>query len=157
VIDGYRCDFVFHRERHVTVVEKDRWTFTPKGRLQFLQRWAWKLLLKTGGISNFIGERVEYRRINFDGKSALDKIMSARSATFEMHRDPAHLLIGAETFAEIMGDPAMRDMAMCASGPSFKGEMGFGRRIFDLPVTVVPWMQGLVLLDERMKREVAAA
>ena len=131
MMDDYRCDFVFYRERHRAVVEKDRWFYAPKGRFQFLQRWAWRLLLKAGAVSNFVGERVDYRRVSFDGKSALDKIFTARSAAFEMHHDPAHLLIGAETFSEIMKDADMQGMSIYADAVSFKGEMGMGRRIFN--------------------------
>jgi hypothetical protein len=132
-------------------VEKTRflhegWELNPRGRLAWLQRLFWRALGKMGALSPAMNEYVEVLRFPMDNDSVFRCIFESQSDLFMRHRRPSEVLIGPNTLSELIACPELRDYP---SPISFNAHCGFGKTIFNLPIRVVPQMEGVVVLDER--------
>lgn len=128
----------------VTNMVRDGYHFQPHGRLAWLQRLLWRVLVKMRAVGPHFTETVQIVRLPCDADGVLAKIMEARHGLFAAHRKPSEVLIGPETLAELLGTPELRDWnspLTINSQAMFGGE----RRMFDLPVHIVPQMEGVIV------------
>lgn len=138
--DSRLVEFVETRETSVPFVLKDRYEFKPKGRLQSLQRWAWKFLHWRKAMEQAWDERITYTRHVIDTQSVVERLIQQRSALFDYGAEPKELLIGSQDFAELMGAPEIRQAL------DFQAEYMSGRRVMGLRVCVIPWMRGMLVM-----------
>ncbi len=138
-------EMTFMRPETVSYVSADEWCFEPVKRWRPMQRLAWWFLRKTGGVSNAIKDRADYRRIVIDTKKVGDAIMRAMHEAQMARLRPSKVFMGPAQVDGLMSDP---DYFRSMLPQNFEVRMGFNREVFGLPVTVVPWMDGVLVLAE---------
>lgn len=116
------------------------------GRLAWLSRWLWRALQRLGALKPAMNEYADVLRLPLDNDSIFERIFKSRRDLFAHNRRPVEVLIGPGTLSELINCPELRDYS---SPFSFSAQAGFDRKIFDLPIRVVPQMEGVVVLDER--------
>jgi hypothetical protein len=122
------------------------YSLRPHGRLAWLHRMLWRALEKLGALSPAMNQYVDVLRLPLDNDSIFERIFESRHDLFARHRRPAEVLIGPNTLAELINCPEVRDYP---SPFIFTARAGFDRTIFDLPIRVLPQMEGVVVVDER--------
>lgn len=132
---------VFHRPELMEFVSADKWTFAPQKRWSWLHRAAWWFLRKTKGVSNAIDCKTTYKEVVINRKRVADRIMQTIDELNIANIRPAEIFMGPDEFDEAMHE--MRDSY------SFSVQMGLDRKLFDLPVTIIPWMRGIVIVPNR--------
>lgn len=135
-----RFVMTFARPEFVRAISLDHWRFAPRKRWAWLHRVAWWFLRKTGGVSNAMKETVEYKQIVIDRQRVSEQIMAAIDELHIAHIKPMRVYMGPDQF-----DEAMMEMR---GGYTFDVRMGYNREIFGLPVTVIPWMRGVLIVPE---------
>lgn len=128
----------FHRPEIARTVDLDKWSFAPVKKWAWLHRAAWWFLGKTGALSNTVSEKISYKEIVIDKDSVSETILRAMDEMSIMNVRPSSVLMGPEHFDKALYE--MRDTY------SFTIEMGYHRKIYGLPVTIVPWMRGVVVM-----------
>jgi hypothetical protein len=131
----------FARPEHVRFVSQNEWAFEPRKRWAWLHKAAWWFLRKTVGVSNAIKDRVDYKEVVIDRNRVADQICRAMDEMHIQHIRPGEVFMGPDMF-----DAAMMELR---SSYEFQVEMGYNRTMFGLPVTVVPWMRGVLVVPER--------
>lgn len=139
---------VFRKRLALELVPVDAWTLAPRGRLQWLQRLAWRFLERMCALKRYSRNDEVERRELIDHTDLMGRVLAAKRWAFDECRGvPRHILIGADDFAELMTNPQMqREFARFQV--QFPG--GVDRRPVMLELTwhVLPWMQGFVVLPE---------
>lgn len=126
---------------------RDGWKFRPHGRLAWFQRVLWRLLVKMRAVGPHMKEEFQVIRLPCDADGVLAKIMEARVGLFRVHREPSEVLIGPETLSELLNAPELRDWTspFTIDAKAAYGGSNGGRRVFNLPVHVVPTMEGVIV------------
>lgn len=120
-------------------VPTDAKRFVPKGRLAFLQRWLWSWLNKFGSLEEHLDREVKVEKIEFRKKDFADRLIDAYLSCFP-DKQPTHVYIGPAEFEELMF------INSNYVSLDFSVQMGYNRRMFNLPVTVVPYMKGCLIV-----------
>jgi hypothetical protein len=118
----------------------DHFEFVPAGRLQWLQRLAWRFLNWRGVLKQATREHVTFTQHVIDTGDVMERLYRARAAMFDGGREPREVLIGSEDFAELMGSAPVRQ-AM-----DFDCEYRRNRTLMGLKVRVIPWMRGVLVM-----------
>lgn len=121
---------------------RDGWELTPHGRLAWLHRLLWRLLVKLRAVGPRMTDEVKVIRLPLSGDGVVARIFEAREGLFATYREPKEILIGPDTLAELLNAPELRGYD---SPFQFTGEMHNGRTLFSLPVTVLPQMEGVLV------------
>jgi hypothetical protein len=123
------------------------WEFVPNGRMAWLQRLLWRCLVKMRAVGIHMTDEVKIVRLPCDADTVLGKIMESRQGLFRAYREPSEILIGPETLAELLNAPELRDWQspFTIDSRASVGDGRGGRRLFDLPVHVVPTMEGVLV------------
>lgn len=125
----------------------DAWRLAPHGLFAFAQRWAWRFLKRFAALEQYDLREETYQRVVIDHGTLMDRVLAAKSAMFDEHRQPKHILIGSQDFDELMDCPRMRN-----EFARFSAAAPFGRegRLEMLQLTwhILPWMRGFVVLPE---------
>jgi hypothetical protein len=116
------------------------------GRFAWLHRMLWRTLQRLGALKPSMNEYVDVLRLPLDNDSIFERIFESRRDLFARRRRPTEVLIGPNTLSELINCPELRDYG---SPFSFTAHAGYDRTIFDLPIRVVPQMEGVLVLDER--------
>lgn len=132
--------FVETRESVRSFIVPDHFKFKPRGRMQFLQRWAWRFLQWRLALEQAYEDRSFFTRHTIDVDDVMQRLMKQRESAFAHGFDPKELLIGSEDFAEMMGSPRIHQ-AM-----EFHTEYSRDRRVMGLRVRVIPWMRGTLVM-----------
>lgn len=128
---------VFHRPETTSFKSKTDWNFKPVKRWSWLHKMSWWFLRKTGALQNADIECTEYREIIIDRKEVSETIFSAMNEMNIGHIRPKAIYMGPESFRQALHE---RDSY------GFTLSMGHNYEMFDLPVTVIPWMRGVVVV-----------
>lgn len=150
---GDVVEFAIYKERRIPVVDVDKWTFAPKGRLAFLAKAAWWLLHKLHALQNTMSDKVSYKRVQLNKADVFDKILEMRFRLLEEGLRPSRIYIGAETLDELYASKQFRELSYAVQPMSFNVRAGHNRTLFNLPITIVPYMIGVIVLDERAERD----
>lgn len=137
-----RVEFVEHKERRFMLPVKNHYEFKPKGRLQFLQHWAWNLLLhRFKALEQAQEEHVEYTRHVIDTNDVVERLIRQRINLLRgYNKEPTEVLIGSEDFAEMMNSPRFHH-EQCFDATYYRSQQLMG-----LKVRVIPWMRGMVVM-----------
>lgn len=129
-----------HYLRDKTVyVPTDAKRFVPKGRFAFLQKWLWSWLVKMGALEDHMDQTVKVEKIEFRKKDFADRLLDAYGACFP-NKQPTHVYMGPAEFEELMF------MNCNYIQLDFDVKIGYDRKMFGLPVTVVPHMKGCLIV-----------
>lgn len=130
----------FQRPEHISYVSMDEWAFTPQKRWRWLHQAAWWFLRKTKGVGNMVKDRTEYRTVTINAKNVADTIVRSMKELHIAHMRPKQVFMGPSQIDELHADPRFYDPLR------FTAPVGFNRKVFGLPVTVVPWMDGVLVV-----------
>jgi hypothetical protein len=130
-----------------TIRIPDGWEFRPHGRLAWLQRLFWRWLVKMNAVGVHMTNEVQTIRLPCDADTVLGKIIEARQGLFRAYREPREVLIGPETLAELLNTPELRDWysPFTIDSQAAIGDGSGRQRMFNLPVHVVPTMEGVLV------------
>jgi hypothetical protein len=126
----------------LTTLQPGGWEFCPHGRFAWLQRLFWKALLRMRAVESVTKEEGQVIRLPLSGDGIVERIFEAYEGLFKVHRQPEEVLIGPDTLSELLNAPEVRGFD---SPFQFSGAMGFGRTMFNLPVSVIPQMEGVIV------------
>lgn len=137
------------QERKSYSVVLDRYRFDPKRGWLWLQRLCFSILNWLGCHDHEI--TVSHERHVIDGDRLLDRIWNQNDAVRRHleHFGEFRLLIGAEDYAQLMQE-AVSDVPFRYSAVAHGGRNG-RPTVFDMEVSVVPWMRGYVVLPEEWR------
>jgi hypothetical protein len=145
--------FVETRERvcmrpvpdHFRFVPKSRWK-DVRGRVhQWLQRKAWAFLQRSTALEQAFEDKIEFTRHVIDTDNVVYRLIEQKIALYEGYdREGTELLIGRETFAELMNAPEIRHDTSFSGEYFVHGERG--PRVMGLRVRVIPWMRGMLVM-----------
>lgn len=126
----------------------DGYELNAHGRFAWLHRFMWHKLKEWGAIGPAMRDHVEVLRLPVDNDSIFDRIFESYHDRFANYCQPTEVLIGPDTLSELISCPELRGYN---SPFSFNAQAGFGKTIFNLPIRVVPQMEGVVVLDDRSR------
>ena len=120
----------------------DAFKFVPKGRLQWLQRLAWRFLSRQGAVEQAYEPKVTVTRHLIDDNDFIRRLSKQQTALLqEFNREGQRLLIGPEDYAELMGSLEVQWHHF-----TFPAEVCRGDTILGLKVEVIPWMRGMLVM-----------
>lgn len=139
---------IYRMQERLSYVENG-YELKPHGRLAWLHRFLWWALLKLDALNTSMTERVDVLRLPIDNGEVFHRILEARHGLFDVRRQPRRVLIGPETLSELIGCPEVRDWM---GAFEFNAPACRDGKIFDLPIEVVPQMEGVVVLTDDAHR-----
>lgn len=120
----------------------DAFKFVPKGRMQWLQRLAWRFLNRQGAMEQAYEPKVTVTRHLVDDSDFIRRLeKQQRNLLQEFNREGRRLLIGSEDYAELMGSLEVQRHHFM-----FPAEACRGDSILGLKVEVIPWMRGMLVM-----------
>jgi hypothetical protein len=126
-------------EETLTPFRTDAYELKPNGRLAFFQKWMWKLLHKMDVLKPYWDTSVEIKRVLIDTKKFADDLIDAYGKCFP-HSRPKHVYMGPAEFERLAMDEWNGGMF------TFDIKLGYNGVLFNLPVTVVPHMNGVLII-----------
>lgn len=128
----------------------DAYVFKPVGRLKQIQRGLWWALRKFGSLELYWSKQSKYKRINFSSKTFADNLTNAYSKCFSNRERPSRVFIGPGEFEQLAYQP-FHGLSMSTFdiplSTGYTDALGQSRsKIFNLPVTVVPHMNGVLII-----------
>jgi hypothetical protein len=115
--------------------------FRPVGRFIFLQKWLWQWLMKFGALKQHWDETVECKRVDIDRDDFGNRLWEAYSKCFP-YTKPKQVFMGPDEFEELARTSQYENRVPF----TFDIKMGYNGLLFDLPVTVVPHMNGVLIV-----------
>lgn len=109
-------------------------------------KWAWlkNLLFKLKWIKNGWSDRTVYNVVQFNDKDLASKLLARYYSVQSYNIRPKHVYLGPEDFNELLDSKQVFDMGIAKI--DFSVPISEGRRIFNLPVTVIPYMKGILFV-----------
>ena len=112
------------------------------GRLGWLHRLLWRALLRMGAIKVNTEETIKVYRVLIDEEALFDRVRANLDAILRRGETPKEILLGPDTFSEMMNSPELRGY----NAPfSFDMRYGYNKSLYGLPVHVLPWMEGVLV------------
>lgn len=134
----------FYKETRVPVLTNS-FEFVPKGRFKFLQIWMWKLLLKMNALKPFWQDQNKVERVHINRMDFAKNLWEAYGRCFPyMDRKPKKVYMGPHEFTELAHSHI--DSNILRSAFTFDAEMKYNGYVFNLPITIVPHMNGVLIL-----------
>lgn len=144
-------------KQHITIYGQDRksflrqegYTLRPSGRFAALQQKVWNWAISKGLLQPNMVEEEKCVRIAIDGADLFDRIYHQYTDVFYRIGQPKAVYMGPDTFDEIRSRRDLQDYNGGAFTVTAIGEQRLrngGRRLFDLPVTVLPYMEGCLIV-----------
>ena len=115
--------------------------FKPHGRLQWLQLWMWRMLFKMKALEAYFDQRTEYKKVIIDRGSVAKNLLEAYSKSFPRNK-PRQVYMGHKQFEELTGNHLEHYLV----GFSFAVPMAMDGKAFDLPITVLSNMDGVLII-----------
>jgi hypothetical protein len=136
----------YERLKEVTEI-KTAFEFSPHRPAKWLQRLCLWTLAKLGCYASLETVKIERHHIGEKGERFMSAILRQRENLIgNFDREPKRLLIGNETYAQLMGEPVF-DTGFSFVAEYYMGN-GPGRRptVCGLTVEVIPWMRGMLVM-----------
>lgn len=130
----------YHSERTVRFLSP-AYEFKPHGRLHWLQCWMWRMLFKMKALEAYFDQREEYKKITIDRGSVAKNLLEAYSKSFPRNK-PRQVYMGHKQFEELSGNHLDHYLV----GFSFAAPMSIDGKAFDLPITVLSNMDGVLIV-----------
>ena len=115
--------------------------FKPHGKLQWLQLWMWRMLFKMNALEAHFDQRTEYQKVIIDRKSVAKNLLEAYRKSFP-NKQPRQVYMGHKQFEEL----AYNQLEHHLVGFAFDVPMGYNGTVFNLPITVLPNMDGVLIV-----------
>jgi hypothetical protein len=142
-MNDQRVRFIQTKQTRLAIIEPDRFEFRADRKLWWLQKAAIWVLRKLR--CNSYREAVSFEYIDIDKGELIENVMTQIRAFWQDRRKaPTSVLVGARQLREWMHTPMARDM-MNVNCQYYSVEGGV-KQICGLNVTIVPWMDGVLVM-----------
>ena len=126
------------------VPDPDRFEFKSDGSFPWLQRIIFALLRRLGCQST-VTLRGEIKTAYIERDSVIRALLEQQAILREFDRfRPTELFIGSDDYKELMRETSRWDYPV-----TFATEYNSDRQVMGLNVTVVPWMEGILIPPPR--------
>lgn len=115
--------------------------FHPTSKFTFLQKWFWNWLIKLGALKQYWNEKISYVRIDIDQNDFANRLWEAYSKCFPYNTKPKQVFLGPDEFQELISQQYDNKLPF-----TFDITMGYSGTLFNLPVTVIPHMKGVLIV-----------
>lgn len=113
----------------------------------WLARMAWKLLKKLNALTPYMESVRRWEYVPHKQGALHEAMLKAVDYDLRYVYDgKAAFIIGGATFSELVNAPAFRDQMTFMTGPFGMDDGYRGRRMFDIPIHVVPNMVGMAVV-----------
>jgi len=138
-----RVDFIEYCP-HITVkINPTKFCYSPDVGWKWLQKICFFALQKLKAFS-FV-EEISYTRHTIRTDSFMENLIKQKRGLVDLyHYHGSRLLIGPDQFYALTGEPDIRTMI------NFDAEYRFGLTIHKMQVTIIPWMDGILVLPKEM-------
>lgn len=128
-----------YKRNRVLELYPDNWVYQRKNWFSDL---LWNLLRRLNCLSNFSAVEETVETISIDSTKLTDKILEVMYSLNMNHIKPKHIYIGPDEFEKVLyeGNAEFNNYV------DFDVTMGHNRKLFSLPVTVVPHMSGILVV-----------
>jgi len=117
-------------------------------------RAAWWLLQKLGALTPYMETVRRWDYVPHEQKPLHEAMLAAVDHDLRyVYERKAVFIIGGKTFSELCNAPAFRDQMMFVTGPFGMSDPFHGRRMFDIPIHVVPSMVGMAVVPRAIIEE----
>lgn len=130
----------YHSEKTVRVLSP-AYEFKPHGRLQWLQLWMWRMLFKMKALEAYFDQRTDYKKVIIDRGSVAKNLLEAYCKSFPRNK-PRQVYMGHKQFEELAGNHLDHYLV----GFTFDINMNWEGRVFNLPITVLSNMDGVLIV-----------
>lgn len=126
-----------------TLMQPDAYEFKPIGRWGFLQKQAWKFLMKTKALRNATYDRQTISWTTVEPDKVIDYVLTQIDHCWDRYSDaPIAILMGAEDYRRIAsGVEADVEFQMTCELRQYNTFLG-------VKVQVVPWIKGIIVLPK---------
>ena len=113
---------------------------------QFVIKYDWlrKLLVKFGWISNALDECTKYETIEFKTDEFVKDLLAKYYYACNLNKQIRHVYMGPEDFDELLSNKRAHEMGIF--NIDFTVPISYNRTVFNVPVTVVPYMKGVLFV-----------
>jgi hypothetical protein len=97
--------------------------------------------MKFGALRSHWGELTEYKRIDIDTSDFGEQLWVAYSKCWPHRTKPKQVFMGPEEFEKLIHQSYKNQVPF-----TFDIKMGYNGTLFNLPITVVPHMNGVLIV-----------
>lgn len=116
-------------------------------RAGIIARAAWWLLGKLKALDPYFEKVHRWEYVPHQQAALHEAMLKAVDHDLRYVADgKAVFIIGGATFSELVSAPAFRDQMLFMTGPFAMSDGYHGRRMFDIPIHVVPNMTGMAVV-----------
>ncbi len=161
-MDKQYVRMMFHQNDGFDWVATSAWDVTVPakskkfGRFGFLQKWCWWFLNRTGCVKQHFDKNQLVKSVVIDKDKAATEIIRLAEDQLSRFRSerPKKILMGGEQFRSLLNEPSIQnmqrfsfDVQFSQSRPRREDEpYSTGTTVFNVPVDVIPWMDGVLVL-----------
>lgn len=110
-------------------------------------RWAWWVLHKLKALTPYVETVRRWEYVPHQQRALHEAMLEAVDHDLRYVADgKAVFIVGGATFSELASAPAFREQMQFMTGPFGVEDPYHGRRIFDIPIHVVPGMVGMAVV-----------
>jgi hypothetical protein len=123
-------------------IHANSYEFKPSGRFIYMKNLLWKILKKTNCLKLYFDEKEVIERVDIDSEKLYDKIYKQYFSILDRGFKPKHVYIGIDEFQDVSGltdNNGNYNM-------QFDMKLNYNKTLFNLPVTVLPYMKGLLIV-----------
>lgn len=114
-----------------------------------IARAAWWLLGKLGALEPYMEKVQRWEYVPHQQAALHEAMLAAVDQDLRyVYEGKAVFIIGGATFSELTGSPAFRDHMRFVTGQFHMNDPYHGRRMFDIPIHVVPGMVGMAVVPK---------
>lgn len=124
------------------VTDFDRWKYTRRNWFTDL---LWKILHKLGCLANPVDTKTEYRRVIIDLDSVSRAVWKCMDGMYLRKTRPSQIFMGPKEFEKHLTESIARDFMMQRYDFKVNFHDG-GYKMFDVPVHVIPHMEGILVV-----------
>ena len=123
-------------------VPTNSYEFKPSGRFIYIKNLLWKILKKSNSLKSYFDQEIAIERVDIDNNELYDRIYKQYFSILDQGFKPKKVYIGIDEFQDISsltdnnGNYVMQ----------FDMKLNYNRTLFNLPVTVLPYMKGLLIV-----------
>jgi hypothetical protein len=133
---------MYYRNQTTFTIETPAYDFEPKGKLKWLQRFMWNMLFKMEAIQQHYDTKTEVKKVLIDRGSVADNLLKSYRSWFNYGKKPTRVYMGHEQFEELSYNHLEHHLV----GFNFTVPMSYNRTVFDLPIEVLPNMNGVLIV-----------
>lgn len=117
----------------------ENFTYDSREKYGWIVRFAFRLLRKRG----FGFPQMDMRRVTFDREKALECFLEQeKDLVRDFHVMGSHVFIGPKQLKAVITEADKLKLF------SFTNQYYVSRKLHDMPVTIVPWMEGILIVPK---------